>query len=81
VIVVLDACVLYPPSLRDLLFTLAALDAFEIRWSDEILGEVTRNVIVNHPDLDPEEFVEHTIGSMRDAFPDASMPASADLST
>jgi len=45
---------LYPPSLRDVLLTLAALDAFDVRWSDEILGELQRNVLANHPDLDPE---------------------------
>ncbi len=36
-LVVLDACVLYPPSLRDLLVTLAASDAFDVRWSETIL--------------------------------------------
>lgn len=35
---VLDANVLYPPSLRDLLLTLAAFDAFDPRWSSRILG-------------------------------------------
>lgn len=69
--VVLDACVLYPPSLRDLLLTLASLDAFEVRWSDEILEEVRRNVLADHPDIDPERFVGHTLGAMRSAFPDA----------
>lgn len=71
-IVVLDACVLYPPSLRDLLLTLAALDAYDVRWSDEILDEVTRNVVADHPDLDAGRFVQHTIGAMRRAFPEAS---------
>lgn len=78
-IVVLDANVLYPPSLRDLLLTLAALDAFDVRWSDEILDEVTRNVIEDHPDLDPKRFVEHTIGSMRRAFPDALVSAPGEV--
>jgi predicted nucleic acid-binding protein len=79
VIVVLDACVLYPPSLRDLLLTLAALDAFDVRWSDEILDEVTRNVTADHPDIDAARFVEHTIGAMRRAFPDAVVQAPAEL--
>ena len=78
-IVVLDACVLYPPSLRDLLLTLAALDAFDVRWSDEILDEVTRNVVADHPDIDAARFVEHTIGAMRRAFPAALARASAEL--
>lgn len=72
-IVVLDACVLYPASLRDLLLTLAALDAFAPRWSDEILDEVTRNVIADYPDIDPARFTSHTIGAMRRAFPDATV--------
>jgi predicted nucleic acid-binding protein len=79
VIVVLDACVLYPPSLRDLLLTLAVLDAFDVRWSDEILDEVTRNVLADHPDIDKARFVEHTIGAMRRAFPEAQVQAPAKL--
>jgi predicted nucleic acid-binding protein len=65
---VLDACVLYPPSLRDFLLTLASLDAFEVRWSEEILREVERNVIADYPDVDPQQFRRHTIGSMNTAF-------------
>jgi predicted nucleic acid-binding protein len=79
VIVVLDANVLYPPSLRDLLLTLAALDAFEPRWSEEILDEVTRNVLEHHPDIDPSRFTEHTIGSMRRAFPEAVVAPPVEL--
>ena len=78
-IVVLDACVLYPPSLRDLLLTLAALDAFDVRWSDDILDEVGRNVVADHPDVDEERFVEHTIGAMRATFPEASVPVPPEL--
>lgn len=70
-LIVLDACVLYPPSLRDLLLTLASLDAFDIRWSEEILEEVRRNVIEDYPDIDPDRFLSHTLGAMRSAFPEA----------
>lgn len=70
-LVVLDACVLYPPSLRDLLLTLASLEAFDVCWSDEILDELRRNVLADHPDIDPDRFVGHTLGAMRSAFPDA----------
>lgn len=70
--VVLDACVLYPPSLRDLLLTVAALDAFEVVWSERILAEVERNVLADNADIDPERFRRHTLGAMRAAFPDAT---------
>jgi hypothetical protein len=70
--VVLDACVLYPPTLRDLLLTLAAFDAFEPRWSPEILDELERNVLADHPDIDPRRFRSHTIAAMTAAFPDAT---------
>lgn len=78
-IAVLDACVLYPASLRDLLLTLAALDAFDPVWSEEILDEVTRNVTADYPDVDPVHFASHTIGAMNRAFPDATIDVSDDL--
>jgi PIN domain len=68
---VLDACVLYPPSLRDVLLTLAALDAFDVVWGESILLEVERNVLADHPDIDPDRFRSHTIAAMRRAFPNA----------
>ena len=68
---VLDACVLYPPSLRDFLLTLAALDAFEVRWSEAILEELRRNVVADNPDIDPDRFSNHTLAEMRRHFPEA----------
>lgn len=72
-LVVLDACVLYPASLRDLLLTLAALDAYDVAWTEEILEELRRNVIADHPGIDPDHFTSHTLGAMRAAFPEAGV--------
>jgi predicted nucleic acid-binding protein len=68
---VLDACVLYPVVLRDLLLTLSAFDAFEVRWSEAILDEMTRNVLGNHPEVDRARFEERVVEAMQAAFPDA----------
>ena len=70
---VLDACVLYPVVLRDLLLTLATLDAFEPRWTDAIIDEMTRNVLADRPDIEPSKFEEGVIGAMRRAFPAGSV--------
>jgi hypothetical protein len=39
-IAVLDACVLYPPALRDVLMWLATVGAYEPRWTEEIHAEL-----------------------------------------
>lgn len=49
--VVLDACVLYPAPLRDLLMQMASTDLFRARWTDEIHDEWMRNLLANRPDL------------------------------
>jgi predicted nucleic acid-binding protein len=49
--VVLDACVLYPAPLRDLLMQLTAADLFRARWTDQIHAEWMRNLLANRPDL------------------------------
>lgn len=54
-IAVLDACVLYPAPLRDFLMHLSLLDAFRARWTEEIHHEWIGNLLVNRPDLKPEQ--------------------------
>ena len=51
VVVLYDACVLYPAPLRDLLMRLALLDVFQARWTEQIHDEWTRNVAANRPDI------------------------------
>ncbi len=50
-VVVLDACVLYPPSLRDLFIRLAAALVYQPRWTEEIHAEWMRNVLKDKPQL------------------------------
>ncbi|MEG3437868.1 PIN domain-containing protein [Pannus brasiliensis CCIBt3594] len=54
-IVIYDASVLYPAPLRDFLMWLALTDLFKARWTNEIHGEWTRNVLKNRPDITPEQ--------------------------
>jgi predicted nucleic acid-binding protein len=45
----LDACVLYPQTLRDLLLNLARTDLFRARWTDLINDEWTRRLLEKNP--------------------------------
>ena len=55
----LDANVLYPAPLRDLLMWLGVTRSYEPRWSDAIFEEWSRNLLLNRPDLRPEQ-LEYT---------------------
>ncbi|MEX2291453.1 MAG: PIN domain-containing protein [Mycobacteriales bacterium] len=52
-IVVYDANVLYPSTLRDLLIRIAQAGLVGAKWTDEILDEVFDNLRGNRPDLNP----------------------------
>jgi predicted nucleic acid-binding protein len=52
-IVIYDANVLYPNSLRDLLIRIAQAGLVQAKWTDQILDETFRNLEENRPDLDP----------------------------
>lgn len=51
----LDANVLYPAPLRDLLLHLSLNGLFHAKWSNDIHDEWIRNVLKNRPDLKPEQ--------------------------
>lgn len=79
-IAVLDACVLYPATLRDFLLQLAEQDAFGPKWSDEIIHEFVRGVLRDRPGVKPER-LQRTVELMNDAFPDARVTGHGRLVT
>jgi len=40
----LDACVLYPSNLRDVILTMVEAGLFQMRWSPDVLEEMERNL-------------------------------------
>lgn len=77
--VVLDANVLYPQWLRDVMLTLAAMGYYDPVWSQQIIEEMRRNVLRNHPDIDSQHFDDSTVAALRRAFPDAWVEVSDEL--
>jgi predicted nucleic acid-binding protein len=69
VVALLDANVLYPASLRDLLLQLAFAGFYRARWSAEIDEEWKRNLLAARPELAAK--IERTQAVMRRAIPDA----------
>lgn len=68
-IVVLDACVLFPFWVRDVLLFTSETGLFDIRWSVEILDEMTRNLLKRHTlDLSSATKLQ---AAMQAAFPQA----------
>lgn len=67
-IAVLDACVLYPPSLRDLLMWVAVAGIYEPRWTEEIHAEWIRNVLAGNSNVTPAQ-LDRTRRLMDQAIP------------
>jgi PIN domain len=67
---VLDACVLYPAPVRDLLLSLAHQGLYRARWTATINDEWIRNLARNRPDLDATR-LRSTAELMVKAIPDA----------
>ena len=67
-VAVLDACVLYPPSLRDLLMWLASVLIYEPRVTEEIHAEWIRNVLSDNSAVTPAQ-LDRTRRLMNQAAP------------
>jgi predicted nucleic acid-binding protein len=70
-IVVLDANVLYPFTLRDTLLRAAAADLYQVRWSAQILDEMTTNLVSSSATT--EEKASRLRATMTRVFPDAEV--------
>ena len=65
---VLDACVLFPASLRDTLLRAANADLYGMRLTDEILEEVSRNLIKRGMS---EDKAQRLLAMIKEKFRDA----------
>jgi len=70
--VVLDACVLFPAPVRDLLLSLAHQGLYHARWTETITDEWIRGVLRNRPDLE-ESRLRQTAQTMAGAIPDSQI--------
>jgi len=68
----LDANVLYPAPLRDILLHLASVDLYKPKWTEDIQEEWIRNLLLNREDLNREN-LQRTKDAMNSAFPDANI--------
>ena len=69
--VVLDASVLYPAALRDTLLRASAIGLYRAQWTDEILEEVRRNLVLQG--RASEEQARRLVDTMHRAFPEAEV--------
>lgn len=76
--VVLDACVLYPASVRDILLRLASENLYRPKWTEEINNEWKRNLLNKREDLNRES-LDSTVERMNGAFRDAQITGYRDL--
>lgn len=76
--VILDANVLYPAPIRDLLLNIADLNLIAPKWTELIQDEWVRNLIKNRPDLSAKN-LNRTIKIMNQVFPDAEIYDFEDL--
>jgi hypothetical protein len=73
--VVIDACVLYPFALRDALLYAAYRDLFAPKWSEQILGEMRRNLVAN--DTMAEADAANLVEALDSTFPEAMVDSEA----
>lgn len=71
-VVVYDANVLYPSTLRDVLIRVGLARLVKPKWTERILDEVFQNLHANRPDLDPAR-LDRTRGLMNDAIRDVTV--------
>jgi predicted nucleic acid-binding protein len=71
-VAVLDACVLYPFHLRNVLVQAAFDGLYEARWTDDIHAEWIRNLAANIPNVDTD-LLEATRDRMKAVLPDADV--------
>lgn len=70
----LDACVLYPVTIANLLMELAWRGVYAAKWTQEIDTEWIKSLKKDRPDLSDEK-IKHRLNNMHKAIPDWEIPS------
>jgi predicted nucleic acid-binding protein len=68
----IDACILYPVPVIDLLLILAEKNLYKPKWTHQIFNEFKSNLLKNRQDL-TESQLDKRIAAMNDSFPEANV--------
>ncbi len=68
-IVLLDACVLYPVTIANILLELAWRDTYSAKWTKEIDREWSQSLIRDRPEINPQK-LQYRLKKMHQAIPD-----------
>lgn len=74
----LDANVLYPAYLRDVLLRIAAAEVYQVRWSEQILDEMARN-LKRKVSAPRHHEIDRMVEKMKTAFPEAMVTGHENL--
>jgi len=66
---VLDACVLYPVTIANILIEFAWQDTYSAKWTKKIDAEWSQALLRNRPDVSPEK-LSYRLRKMHQAIPD-----------
>lgn len=69
---ILDACVLYPATLRNVLLSLAQAGLYHARWTTTIEAEWAGNLLLDRPDIHPDQ-LRRIQEMMNEAVPDCQV--------
>ncbi len=76
--VLVDADVLYPVYLRDVLLRFAYAGVFQVHWTDQIIHEMAANIKKKVPESHHDR-VDRTVAQMHQAFPEARVTGHENL--
>jgi predicted nucleic acid-binding protein len=74
---VLDACILFSAPIRDTLLRATAEGIYRAYWTEDILEEVERNLVLSGRISEPQ--ARHLVATLKTIFPDAMVSNHLDL--
>lgn len=78
-VVIYDACVLFPRTMRDILTRVAAAGVVRAQWTEHIHSELRSKLVAKYPDMAEGEQIDKLIAFLTQTVPDCLVQGYEDL--